>query len=230
MKDINEKLLKARKRILEERYVYSLYHQVKEIAMLPEDEVKTILEIGPGAGYFKMIMHSLGYSVKTLDIQKDFEPDYLYDIRSLSDIKMSFDAVCAFEIMEHIPYEDFRESIKKISYIALRYVYFSFPYQCRQLFCSFQLPRLSYRKLFSPLFKRNEFSFIINNPLERDIVTEQFKDRTDKHNPHYWEIGRKSYPEKRVLADIQSSGLKVIKKFHSKIYPYHFFVLCKKIT
>lgn len=228
---MNENLLRQKKRILEEKHVHSICLQVREIAMLPKDEVKTILEIGPGGGFFKMILSSMGYTVKTLDLQPDYEPDYLGDFRSFSEEGLCFDVVCAFEMLEHLPYEDFTESVKKISKLAKNYVYFSFPYQCRQFFLSFQLPRIpkiGYWKLFEPLSKRHEFSLILNNPFTPDIDTEKFKDRPDKHNPHYWEIGRKSFPEKQVLSDIESCGLQVIKKFHSKIHPYHFFILCKK--
>ena len=51
--------------------------------------------------------------------------------------------------------------------------------------------------------------------------------REDKHNPHYWEVGRKSFPKKDILREIEECDLRVIKEMHNPLHPYHLFVLCE---
>ena len=45
---------------------------------------------------------------------------------------------------------------------------------------------------------------------------------------HYWEIGRKNFPLKRIVNDLKSLNLLIVTKGHGP-NPFHYFILLKKI-
>ena len=45
-----------------------------------------------------------------------------------------------------------------------------------------------------------------------------------------WEVGRKSFPRSRFLADIESANLRILWHKHNPHHTYHLFVLAEKVS
>jgi hypothetical protein len=101
-----------------------------------------LLEIGIGTGFAANYLRSKGVSVSTLDIDAGKQPDIVANV-ALYDFPSTYDAILAFEVFEHLPYEDFCSLLPRLSTAALRYVFLSVP-RNRKPVVSFQvkLPKL----------------------------------------------------------------------------------------
>jgi hypothetical protein len=52
-----------------------------------------------------------------------------------------------------------------------------------------------------------------------------------KHNfngQHFWEIGKRNYPLRRVKKEINQAGLKIVSSFWDLENPYHYFFVLRK--
>src|SRR5258706_6379231 len=85
----------------------SYWHQIRAVlAVRP----KRVLEIGPGSGVFRSYLRAAGVEVNTLDIDTSRDVDYVADITKLDTALpagLTFDAICAFQGLEHLPLDDF---------------------------------------------------------------------------------------------------------------------------
>ena len=133
--EINTELREERLWALEERRFTSTRIQVVSVTDLG-DSVSSILEVGPGSGYFTTFTKGLGYSVKTADIKPWSDPDFLGDVREL-DIQEKFDLVAAFEMLQHIPYSELASTLEKFAALSNRYVLISVPARTHRLRFSF---------------------------------------------------------------------------------------------
>ena len=53
-----------------------------------------------------------------------------------------------------------------------------------------------------------------------------------KHPPggeHFWEIGKRGYPAKRIVEDLGACGLEVLRNYRAAENPYHRFLVCRKL-
>lgn len=221
---LSDHLFGMASRINEEKF-FSYYNQVREVTSLPRSRVGSILEIGAKGGVFNSLIKNYNYDVTTFDIDPIVGPDIVGNVLDMQLETGSYDLAACFEVLEHLPYKHFTTAVRELARVSRNYVFLSLPYSCNSFYFEFRL------RLVHKLVHRlsGSFSFFSYWPsFYKDIDAEQLAKRDDKHNPHYWEIGRRSFPKKRVLADIESAGLKVVRKFHSARKPYHFFILCEK--
>src|SRR5258706_3346722 len=107
----------------------SYWHQLRAVlAVRP----KTVLEIGPGSGVFRSYLRAAGVDVKTLDIDKTREVDFVADITKLDEALpagLMFDAVCAFQVLEHLPLAELETCLGQIARRANPHVFVSLPYR-----------------------------------------------------------------------------------------------------
>jgi hypothetical protein len=107
----------------------SYWHQIRVVLAV---KPKTVLEIGPGSGVFRNYLRSAGVTVKTLDIDKTRDVDFVADITKLDETLpkgMTFDAVCAFQVLEHLPFDQFETCLAGIARRANPNVFISLPYR-----------------------------------------------------------------------------------------------------
>jgi len=174
---------------------------------------KTVLEIGPGPRVVTEALKRMNFSVKTLDIDPSVEPDYLLSATDPNiDSKVAkVDLVIASEIFEHVRYVDFLEASKRLLKITDYFI--------------LTLPDTNEQSL--------TFGCRIRLPLFNDISA-VFKLRFNhpQHTfdgEHYWEIGKRGYPIRKIRSDLSSIGWKIQNDFINIDNPYHHFFILKKI-
>lgn len=107
----------------------SYWHQLRVVLRA---RPASVLEIGPGSGVFRSYLTHAGVDVKTLDIDASRGVDYVADITRLDDTLpagLTFDAICAFQVLEHLPFEDFETCLANIARRATSHVFISLPYR-----------------------------------------------------------------------------------------------------
>lgn len=109
-----------------ERWI-SYWYQVRTIAPLGD---RSVLHVGVGNGTVPWLLRTqLGMDVTTTDYDARLNPDVTADVRALDahfEAKQ-FDVVCAFQVLEHLPFADFEGALRQLARVARRHVVFSIP-------------------------------------------------------------------------------------------------------
>lgn len=187
----------------------SYHHQLRLIFTLGS-QVKDILEIGIFNSLLTDLLKRNGYNVTTADIDPNLEPDIILDLTTdFSTLKDKFDAIVLFQVLEHLPYEQSEEALKKLALITKRFLVISIPYNAK--FLALQI-KYSY-------VHRSRY-LLLNLP--------KFWSSKPVCNEHYWEMGLKGYPKKRILDSVAKAGLTIKQEFTDPIHPYHYFLVLEK--
>lgn len=192
-----------------ERYVgldrwSSYYYQLREI--LAQDP-KSVLEVGAGDHVVGNYLKGRGITYTSADIAEDLSPDVVADVTNLPFPDGTFDLVCAFEVLEHLPFETFEPALRELQRVSKRDVIISLPH--------FGPPVKLYFKI--PFLPEVRFAFKIPYPRKHVF-----------NGQHYWEIGKRGYPPSRVRTILEKyySLQKEFVPFENQYH--HFFVLHKK--
>ncbi len=171
------------------------------------------MEIGVGNKVVSNFLKGLGLKVITCDLNPELKPDIVADIRNLPFDDNSFDAVVAFEVLEHLPFEYFEKSLKEINRVTKKSAIISLPYACVSLEgllkVRFNLGKKKIRKSFYCPLKVARFL--------KEIKIEENKE-------HYWEMGAKGYSKKKIR-NIIKKHFKIIEEFSAELNPYHYFFI-----
>lgn len=191
------------------RYVHkrrwaSMWHQVDEVTKLRPSRV---LEVGPGPGLFKALMSALGVQVETLDVDADLNPDHVASVFAMPFANDTYDVVCAFQMLEHVPFEDSLRAFKEMARVARVAMVISLPDAATRWPVIVQVPKIG------------QIAFSVPRPRLRPQV-HVF------NGEHYWEIGKRGYSVERVVEELSNaSNFSLTKTFRVVEHPYHrFFV------
>jgi hypothetical protein len=139
------------------------------------------------------------------------KPDIILDLKSNFEIEPdTFDAIVLFQVLEHIPYEDFERAVKKIAKATKKFVVISLPYNT-----------LYFTLQFHFSFNQRPRSFLLQIP-------KFWSTKPYTPDEHCWEIGLKGYPKKRIVASLKNAGLKLKREYQDPLYPYHYFFVLEK--
>ncbi len=192
-----------------EKYCYvsrwsSYWHQINEILAC---EPKSVLEIGVGDGFLKnYIKNNTSIEYKSVDLNEDLKPDIVGTVEKIPLADNSFDVVCAFEVLEHLPFEKFEKTLKELKRVSRQYVIISLPH-------------------FGPLVK-----FLIKIPFLKEFKMSFKIPFYKKHTlggEHHWEVGKKYYEPKKIIK-ILKDNFSVKKDFIPFENQYHHFYVLEK--
>jgi 2-polyprenyl-3-methyl-5-hydroxy-6-metoxy-1,4-benzoquinol methylase len=193
-------------------YWSSFYYQLIEIISIKSD---SILEVGVGTGVLSAVLKGLGFPYKSLDLDPALGSDFIGSILDIPFDNNSYDIAVCFEVIEHLPYENFQKALSELFRIANKAVIISLPNAKTMMRYSFHIPKLGYKKLLipRPWFRPREYIYA---------------------GTHYWEINTKGYPISRIREDINSIATKYnfvkYKEYRVWENPYHHFFCFKKNT
>ncbi|MBE0449137.1 MAG: methyltransferase domain-containing protein [Actinobacteria bacterium] len=185
----------------------SMWHQLDEVINLNPERV---LEIGPGPGLFKAVIGAMGVNVETLDIDPELEPDHVASVFDMPFEDSAFSVVCAFQMLEHLPYEKSLEAFGEMVRVAGKAVVISLPDAATRWPVSIYIPKIGAVK------------FLIPRPHLR----------ARKHEfdgEHYWEINKAGYSLERITSEFLSSAqVRLANTFRVHENPYHRFFVFEK--
>lgn len=186
----------------------SIWHQLDEVSKLSP---KSTLEIGPGPGIFKVNAKMIGLDVETVDLDSELKPDHVASVTELPFSDCSYDLVCAFQMLEHLPFEKSLVAFSEICRTSKKHIIISLPNASYTYNWRIQLPLIGpfWMHIPKPSFKREIHSF---------------------DGEHYWELNKKDYSEKYVLKKLldECKGLKLLKNYRVEDNPYHSFFIFEK--
>lgn len=181
----------------------SVHYQISEVLAL---HPTSVLEVGSGTGTFKRELGHAGVSVRTLDIADDLHPDVLGSVSSIPLSDETFDVVCAFQVLEHLPYENFSSALGEMMRVARKAIVLSLPHYGPNVRLCLKVPGIPEAR----------YAVKIKKPTDHKFDGE-----------HYWEIGKKGYVEKDIRARIERVGY-ITKDYIPFENRYHHFYVVKK--
>ncbi len=187
----------------EGRFV-SYYWQLKEaLALSPQ----SILEVGVGDGVFgNFVKQNTNVSYIAVDVAEDLHPDVVGNVLELPFADKSFDVVCAFEVLEHLPFEQFDKAVLELCRVARTHIVISVPHFGPMLSFSLKIPFL---------------------PQIRAALKIPFPKKHIFNGQHHWEVGKRGYPVSLIRNKLSACG-ELVRDFVPFGSPYHHFFVLKK--
>ena len=194
-------------RYMEKPRWMSLWYQMDEIL---NAKPKTVLEVGKGTGILGTLLMHYGIDYQSADIDPDLKPDHIASATDLPFEDDSFDVICCFQVLEHIPYEFFQQAITELLRVAKKQVIISLPNAKTLWQYSFHIPKKGKVRLDIPHPRLHPQKHVFDGE-------------------HYWEINKEGYPLSDIVNTMEGCGAVVDKSYRVIEHPYHhFFVLVKK--
>lgn len=199
---VNKSNYDFNKYAFEGRFV-SYYWQIKEVLSL---EPQSVLEVGVGDKVFgNFIKNNTHVSYTSVDVAEDLHPDIVGSILKLPFADNSFDAICAFEVLEHLPFDQFDRALAELARVARANIVISLPHFGPMLAFSLKIPFLSeIRIAFKiPFYKKHVFN-----------------------GQHYWEVGKSGYSVSLIREMLSKHG-SIVRDSVPFGSPYHHFFVLK---
>mgnify|MGYP005841262205 CR=1 FL=1 len=166
-----------------------------------------VLEIGPGNGIVSHVLRGAGLLVVTLDLDGRLRPDIVASVLHLPLAQHSFDLVLCCQVLEHLPFDQFRPVLEQLRRVTRGRVVLSLPDRRRCITAQVSAPGLGTRAVLLSLPGLRP---------RRHVYDGQ----------HFWEIGKRHYSLGRVLQEMQCVGFSVVRHYRIRENPYqHVFVL-----
>jgi ubiquinone/menaquinone biosynthesis C-methylase UbiE len=189
-----------------ERFI-SYWHQINELIKFKST---SILEIGIGHSLVFNYLKQRGYNITSMDIDPRLNPNIVGSVVNMPFFDETFEVVACFELLEHLPYNQFFTALRELNRVSVKYAVLSIPDASWVYRFYIQVPTVG------------EFKELIQLP--------QLK--APKHEfdgQHYWEIGKAGYPLKKIINDIDKAEFNIERTYRVFETPYHRFFILKKI-
>jgi hypothetical protein len=185
----------------------SIWHQLDEVIKL--DPVR-VLEVGPGPGLFKAAASAFGVNVETLDLDPELKPDHVASVLKMPFRDNEFDVVCAFQMLEHLPFDKSLEAFAEMVRVARSAVIISLPDAATRWPCSVYLPGVG----------------LINFSLPKPRL------RAPIHNfdgEHYWEINKAGYSLSNIKKSFcKNASVALVRTYQVPEVSYHRYFIFSK--
>lgn len=183
-----------------------------QINIVRKAKAQEVLEIGIGNGFISRYLRDKNISLHTVDFDERLNPDTVASVTDLPFPESSFDTVCCFETLEHLPWESFARAVSELVRVSSRKVLLSLPdvtpfFRIR-LGYGFDVPLVNWCKDYHfPFAPKHEFD-----------------------GQHYWEIGKRGFPKHKIITALQAAGLRVNFAYRDYEDPFHRFFDCDVAT
>ena len=178
----------------------SFAHQIHDIYKL---QPENILEFGIGNGFTSTYLKRSGFTVTTVDINNNLNPDICSSINEIEKILVDekFDLIVCCEVLEHMPFEEFEKSISIFSNLGKK-LYLTMPNYNRNYGISgfLRIPKFGIRSI----------DFSINIPIRKKLDKE-----------HFWEINSSKFTTIKSINHILQKYYKEVSYSHYRLNPYH---------
>ena len=195
-----------------ERFI-SYFYQVDLITRHLELPADKILEVGVGSGLVSDHLKKMGLDITTCDFDEALKPDVVADIRRLPFEDNGFEVVTAFEVLEHILFEDVPKALGELKRVSSRTVIISLPYRSTSIELVVKFP------FIRTLLKRNFLSIFVRFPW--------FFKGFSSSGQHYWEIDGYNYRLGKVMK-ILKNNFKSVKKIRPVLDGCRLFFVLEK--
>jgi ubiquinone/menaquinone biosynthesis C-methylase UbiE len=207
-KQVDAKHYDLKKYVSKKRW-NSFYHQIKEIVSLSPNSV---LEVGVGANVVGIMLKNIIHcNYEVMDVDAELKPDHIGSILDMPFPDKKYDVIGCFQVLEHLPYDNFAKALSELFRVAKKAVIISLPDAGRVI--KLHIPKICSRKLIRWPFTRLE---------EHEF-----------NGQHYWEINKKGSEIKKIIETINEIGEKfdfsLKKEYRLWEQPYHHFFILKKI-
>lgn len=186
----------------------SLWHQIDEVT---SSNASRVLEIGKGAGILGAVLRQLGVDYTSVDFDLALKPDFVGSVTALPFADSSFDLVCCYQVLEHLPFEHLGKALGELRRVSSGRVIVSLP-DANVLWClEISLPGIGARRICVPRPRL----------------------RPEKHlfdGEHYWEIGKEGYPLERIESEFRAASLTVNRTYRVPGNSYHRFFVASKAS
>lgn len=172
---------------LETERHWRMYWRQQKIMQGKLLQSQKVLEIGVGSGFTANYLRSKGVEVTTFDIDAEKKPDMVGNLVSY-EFHESYDHILAFEVFEHIPFEEFSRILKKFTSVCKGYLFFSVPRSEKTVIQG---------EIKMPFA---ELTYNLRRPRKQIL---------SKH--HFWEINHPATPWKVVEQVIQEAGFQLVE-------------------
>lgn len=195
------------------RYIHkgrwmSMWHQLDEVKNF---NPRRVLEIGPGPGFFKAIAEKIGIRVETLDLDPELAPDHIASVLELPFGDKSFDVVCAFQMLEHLPFEHSLKALQEMIRVSSKAVIISLPDAATRWPFSIHIPKIGVVKVLIPKLRL----FVKEHKFDGE---------------HYWEINKAGYELRKVTsALLKNASVRLLRTYRVHEYSYHRFYVLEKL-
>lgn len=182
-----------------------MWHQLDEIQQL---KPKSVLEIGPGPGLFKMLAATVGIAVETLDLDPDLRPDHIGSATDMPFDNGTYEVVCAFQMLEHLPYEASLQAFSEMVRVSQRNIVISLP----------DAHSVWRYQIHVPMFGIHDF--LVPRPRLSAPIHEF-------DGEHHWEINKRGYSLARIITDF-TKNTRLLKTYRVPENPTHrFFIFAR---
>lgn len=188
----------------------SYYYQLD---LVRRAKPQAVLFIGVGDGLVaSALKQNPAYQVTTLDIDERLGADVVGDVRALPFPDGSFDLVCIFEVLEHLPFSESVAALGELARVARQNVAISVPHRRTGIALAFKLP------LMRSLLRRPVVSLALLVPVRFPGFAAS--------KQHYWEIDGWTTPL-RVFRRALRTHFAIEEEFTPPLDHYHRFFLLR---
>jgi ubiquinone/menaquinone biosynthesis C-methylase UbiE len=184
----------------------SYWHQIDEIIRL---KPSSIVEVGIGTKFVSSYIGRLGYQVTTVDVIKQLSPNIVASVLKLPFDDGCFDVCLCCEVLEHLPFDNFQSAITELYRVCNSNLVLSLPDSSGYFSVALNFPVLSQNLFIS-----------LPSIIKRKAIFD---------GSHYWEIGKKDYPLKKIQLAISQCGFIIKKTYRVFEKPYHRIFVLRKI-
>ena len=185
----------------------SVWNQLHEVLSL---QPASVLEVGPGPGLFKSNAQQFGLNIETVDIDPELKPDHLGSVTELPFADNSYDLVCAFQVLEHMPYADSLKAFSEMVRVSKHNVVLSLPNALKVWRLRIDLPQVF------------TWQAMVRRPFAKPEV-HVFDGQ------HFWEINKQESMLDSIEADFGAHA-DLLRSYQLYENPYHHFFVYQKPT